>query len=132
MASYLGVSDFLVRADTASVSRLCARATAPNGNTVPVPFGALAGDPILAAALLDASGEILSRCTQGDRYQDADLSGMTGTAQAQLWRLVARLAVCLLWENRMIVGDDVPRPEFYDETYKTLERIESGYKVFAV
>lgn len=131
MALYLAASDYLSRSDVASVGRLCARGT-PDGTTVtkPVTAAALLTDAILAAALLDASGLVRAACLQGDRYLDADLAALTGNAQAALYRLVARLTTCLLWEDRALGGGDVPRPEFYEMAYDDLKRLEEGQRMF--
>ncbi len=127
-ASYLGVGEFLLRADVRSVGRLCSM------TATPIAPGALSGDPVLAAALIDAGGLVLAACCQGDRYNDADLSGLNGSPQAKLFRLIAQLTVCLLWENRMLwdSGSELPRPLYYERAYEDLDRLRAGERMFAM
>lgn len=139
MAAYLSVSDYLPRADIASVARLCSRTGTPLGGStsagtinVAAATAALASDPVLAAALLDASAEVLKSAKIGDLYTNSDLAGMQGLEQAALWRLVARLTACLLWEDRMREGDTgtIEKPIFYELVYDALGKLEQGMKLF--
>lgn len=136
MAGYLSASDYLNRSDVALVSQLCARQT-PNTSGPPTPAPQLTPtqlltDPILAAALLDASSEVLAACTQGDRYTDGDLANLTGTTQAKLFSLVAQKTDCLLWERRQMGTSDIPPPVFYDRVEADLERLRQAQRFFAV
>lgn len=134
MASYLSVTAYLNRSDVMSVSRLCARGVpaATGKNVAPTPLTAsdLGSDPVLAAALLDAAGEILAACLQGDRYTDVDLNALTDNGQAKLYRLQAQLTTCHLWENRHLGANDIPQPEFYVRAFDDLERLRRGERMF--
>lgn len=132
MAALISVTNFLNRADVVSVGRLCARGTSgTSGNSAqPLSLSALQTDTVLAAALTDASGLLVSACLQGDRYTETDLTNLTGNAQGAMYRFLARLAECLLWESRAMGSGDIPQPAFYELTYQDLERLKRGERVF--
>jgi hypothetical protein len=99
--AYLGAAEFLKRCDLRTVGDLC------SDNNVRVASGALASDPSLAAALLDASGIFESYCTKGQRYLPADLALLVASpsvGQGLVYRLLSGLVEVLLWERRPDLG----------------------------
>jgi hypothetical protein len=98
-----------------------------------VSYNAVVNSPIVAAALLDASGELESACITGNRYLPTDLQAMLtngGAGAGLLVSLVASLAWWRLYSRRMPV---TARPEDVASARTALEMIEKlrlGERVF--
>jgi hypothetical protein len=120
--SYLSAADMLNRAD----ARLVGDLVSMNGVRVQLP--ALLTNPVLLAALADASGEVEAAVLRGNRYQPADLLALTGVGQTRLYRLVKDLAMLLLFHLRDDVG---PVPPKYTSALEELEKLACGERIFS-
>lgn len=116
-----GVAEFLKRCDERSVAELV------SDTNTPVDVSSLATDVNLAAALLDATGEVEAAAMHGCRYRPDDLAALTGAAQGRLQRLIARLALVYLYERR---PDRGPIPEVYKAVLDQLEQLRGGEMIF--
>jgi len=110
--SYLPVSEFLNRCDVSLAGDLCS--DGPDR----VPVGSLATDPKLAAALLDACGDLESAVFVSNRYSVADLLAIpSGTpAEGKLYSILTDLTMRALFRRK---------PEIVDE-FKVVERAEKA------
>lgn len=91
-------------------------------------------DPILAAVLDDASGEIDAALLTGGRYLPSQLEALTGNAAAHLIRLTCTLAICFLRKRRPGgFQSDIQQNEA-DEKWAQdrLDRLARGIDVFDV
>jgi len=120
--SYLPVAEFISRVDPRIVGDLCSI----NGQQLSV--STLQNDARLAAALLDASGDVEAACLRGQRYQPADLAALTGVGQGKLWRLIRDLTMCRLYDLRDDLG---PIPPKYAAALEDLERLCCGERIFS-
>ena len=120
-AALLTVAAFLARADARLVGDLCSQ----DGTRVSA--AALPNDPVLAAALLDAQGEVEASALRGQRYAPADLAVLTGAGQAKLFRVLRDLTVLKLYQQR---GEDVP--ERFARVERELEMLGDGEKIFGL
>lgn len=119
--TYLSATQFLLRVDRRTVADLC------SDTGTAVDADALAADANLAAALLDASGEVEAAAMKGARYTPSDLAALTGAAQARLFRLITRIALGLLYERRPDKGKP---PESYQLALDQLQELRDGVMVF--
>lgn len=115
------VAEFLKRCDRRTVCDLVSDAETP------VDAASLATDANLAAALLDATGDVEAAAMKGGRYSPADLAALTGAALGRLLRLVSRLAMVYLYERR---PDKGPLPEVYKVVQEQLELLRQGEMIF--
>lgn len=121
-ATLLSAAQFLLRVDPRTVGDLCSR----DGTRVTA--SGLLSDTVLAAALLDATGEVEAAAMKGNRYTPTDLAALTGAGQARLYRLIARLALVYLYEQR---PDLKEKPSaVLEEVNRQLEELRSGLMVF--
>src|SRR5262245_50972481 len=84
-------------------------------------------DPIVAAALLRASGEVEQACFVGERYTPTDLAALTGASAAALKGMVCDLAFYHIGKRR------VPEPEKiagYKEAKQMLQDLRDGKLIF--
>lgn len=123
---YCTAAEFLKRCDARTVAKLC------SDTGTPVETAALAADPNLAAALLDASGAVEMACLVGGRYAAADLAALPANSPAQgaLYRLVTQLALCMLYDRRPLAADQ--KPWYYDATMAQLDALAEGKRLFAI
>jgi hypothetical protein len=121
--SYLSAAELVKRCDARTLGDLVSDA----GQRVDA--AALLTHPNLLAALDDASGEVEAACTMGQRYDPLDLAALTGVSRARLYRLLARLTVCLLWERR---PDKGPLPDAYKQALDDLRLLAEGERVFGL
>lgn len=88
--------------------------------------------PVVAACLDDASGQVDAACRVAQRYTAAELSGLTGNAQAMLVRLVCDLAYGMLVARRGYTANDAavmaPREKF---ALDMLEALRRGERLFS-
>lgn len=119
--SYCPVGEALKRADQRLLCELCS----DQGSAVAA--SSLLTNANLAAALLDASGDLEAALLVGGRYTPADLAALTGAALGKLYRLITRLAVCYLYERRPDLGDV---PEVYQKAEEHLEVLRTGKWIF--
>lgn len=88
--------------------------------------------PVLLACLDDASGEVDAACRVAQRYTSADLSGLTGNANALLVRLVCDLAYGMLVARRGYAANDnavmAPREKI---AFDMLEALRRGERIFS-
>lgn len=120
--TYLGVSEFLKRADARTVGDLV------SDDGTRVASSSLSGNANLAAALLDASGEVEAAAMKGARYTPADLAALTGAGQARLYRLVTRLTLVYLYERR---PDGREKPSgLLDDVTRQLQELRDGVMIF--
>jgi len=120
-AGLLTAAQFLNRAD----ARLVGDLVSQTGTRVDPT--SLLTDPVLAAALLDAQGELESACQRGQRYAPADLAALTGAGQAKLYRVLRDLCVLKLYQLR---SEDVP--ERFARVERELEMLGDGEKIFGL
>ena len=133
--SYLPVAEFLKRYDVRTIADL----VSDTGAAVDVTT--LSSNANLAAALLDASGDLEAAAMHGAMYTPADLAAIaaatqvvnnvtvdrTTASQGRLFRIVARLALGYLYERRPALGDP---PATVGEALKELEQLRSGEMIF--
>ena len=123
--SYLSAAQMLLRVDPRTVGDLCSR------DGVRVSASGLLSDTVLAAALLDASGEIEAAAMKGARYAPEDLvaiAATTGASQGKMFRMIARLALVLLYEQR---PDHKEKPTAtFQAVQEQLRALEDGISVF--
>lgn len=120
--SYLTPTLFLQYMDGRSVADLVSDAD------VAVSTSSLTSNAIVQLALDTASGMVESACVQSSRYSPEDLAALTGVSQKYFYSLIARLAMCFLWERR---PTENTKPGFYDATQKELEQVRHGERVFS-
>lgn len=90
---------------------------------------AVAASPIVADALLTASGEIESSCYYGGRYSTQDLVALTGAGQALLKQICCDLAFWILKKRRSpaLTPDQVSGAM---EAFEKLDKLRLGEKIF--
>jgi hypothetical protein len=130
---YLGVSEFLKRADVRAVADLVTDSGTRLGSSTNITTmaSALASDPNLAAALADASGELESVCAIGKRYTAADLAVIATSATvsaARMFRILFRLTMCLLYERRLDKGEP---PKVFAQVELDLKALREGEAIFS-
>lgn len=134
--SLLSPAEFLKRFDIRLVADLISDTGARTGGSPNPNASVVQGDPNLAAALLDATGDTEAACIRGERYQPADLFNLanglnpgqtTSAAQGRLFRLIGRLAMCYLYERR---PDKGPIPETYKIAWDHLDALAAGEQIF--
>lgn len=121
----LSVTEFLLRADKRSVARWVSDTGAP------VAAADLATDLVLLAHIRDAEGEVESACLVKGLYTAADLAGLSGRSQGKLFRLITRIAVCLLYERRPGFAESDQPPFFYQQAMEDLEKLSRGERIFS-
>ncbi|MGH2621024.1 MAG: hypothetical protein ACRDHG_10710 [Anaerolineales bacterium] len=87
-------------------------------------------EPVLTEALLAASGEVESACLVGNRYTPTDLLALTGASAAKLRRMVAWLAVDIIYERRGYVDRELPAG--IEKAENGLERLRQGERIFGL
>jgi hypothetical protein len=117
----LSAADFLSRADARVVGDLVSQDGARVDPT------ALLTNPVLAACLLDAQGELEAACQRGLRYSPADLAALTGAGKAKLYRVLRDLTLLKLFGLR-----HQGPPAGYAEVEEELEQLGDGEKVFGL
>jgi hypothetical protein len=90
----------------------------------------LEASPVLARALLAASGEIEASCLPRGQYTPADLAALTGAAQSHLETLVGILAFWWLIRRRYPASDANTIPASVVDAREQLERLRVGEQVF--
>lgn len=120
-ATLLSAAEFLKRCDLRTVADLC------SDTDEPVAEASLAADPNLAAALLDATGEVEAAAMRGGRYTPADLAALTGATQARMRRMIARITMGLLYERRPDKGEPAAS---YKLALEQLELLRQGEMIF--
>jgi phage gp36-like protein len=125
MAAYASGSDLTVRYDIDLVGDLATddRATLNRAN---VP-----GHPAVAAALLDASGEIDVALQAGGRYTPAQLASLTGNSAYHLKRIACDIAMALLFRRRPSIRPDIAETLLKQST-EHLDRLREGENVFGI
>jgi hypothetical protein len=88
----------------------------------------LTGNTILQALLDSAAGEINMACLVGERYTEAQLSGLTGVDQQILFDIEDALAFEKLRLRRGLPLEGYPQIE---QARKMLQLIREGHRVFA-
>lgn len=121
--AYADGDDLVARYDAQFLSELVS-----DSGTV-VDAGDVPDDDNVAAALLDASGEVEAACLQAGRYQPEDLQALTGAALGYLKKIVCGLAVCNLMARRW---PDKPLPEGLKAVGETLEKLRVGERIFGL
>lgn len=121
--SYATPADLLVRYDARLLGDLVQDAN------VRLTSAQLLTDANVIAALLDASGLIESACFVGQRYTSANLNGLTGNSLGLIKRLTCDFAFAFL---RMRRGYDYEQFPLVKESYKLLDRLRLGERVFDV
>lgn len=122
-STYLSVAEFLKRADTRVVQELC------SDTGTPVTSGALTSDPNLAAALLQASGDLEMAVLRSQRISQVDLNTIlttAGAAQATLYSLLADLTLFYLYKRRV----NLTMPEFVKDARERLKKLQAGEDIF--
>jgi len=94
MAAYVTPAEFLLRKDARDVGDLV------SDDETQVAAGDLLTDPVLLAAIDDASGDIDTALMGGGRYTAADLEGLTGNSLATLRRIASELTMFHLLARR--------------------------------
>jgi hypothetical protein len=124
---YLPVAQFLRRVDQTIVAQLCS-----DDPDNPVEVGDLASDDNLAAAIMDAEGEVEAAALLGERYTKEDLQALaastTAAATGKLWRLISDIAWVLLWERRP--NKNLPPPPSLERSNAWLEQLALGKRIF--
>lgn len=120
-STLLSASEFLKRCDKRTVADL----VSDTGTAADV--GTLSADTNLAAALLDATGEVEASAMKGGRYRPADLAALTGAALGRLYRMITRLTLVYLYERR---PDKGPPAELLKTVSEQLELLRQGEAVF--
>lgn len=125
--TYITPAQFLARADVRLVGDLC------SDTGTRVTPSALPSDPNLAAAIMDACGDLEAACLAGHKYEVADLTliatGATSASQARMFRLLSRLTLCYLYERRPEKG---PVPQTYTIAWEHLDALADGKQIFGL
>lgn len=129
LTPYATSQDLLIRQDVGLVGQLAVDngqiATADEINDV----NTVAGMNVYTA-LLSASGEVEYAATRGDRYQPADLAGLTGGSASFFKQIVCDIAMIYLYDRR----DGQNPPENVEEKYKRaqkfMDQLVNGERVF--
>lgn len=90
----------------------------------------LQSSPILARALLAASGEVEAACLPRGQYTPDDLHALTGAAQSHLETVVGLLAFAWLVRRRYPATKQSELPQAFAEAREELERLRVGEHVF--
>lgn len=129
----LSASEYLKRVDPRTIADLVSQ----DGDAVgrqedgSIDLNVLAADAVLAAALVDASGDVEAAAMKGARYTPADLAAIVATqsaARGRLWRMVARLTTGLLYEQRP-EGKTRP-PAYVERALEQLQELRDGVMIF--
>lgn len=121
--SYLSAAEFLKRCDKRTVGQL----VSDDDNIVS--GSSLLTDENLAAALLDASGDVESAATIGGKYLPVDLAALSGAALGKLYRILADVTIAYLIERRPeLVTKDPPS---LGRSMVWLEQLAQGTRIFA-
>ncbi len=125
---YLPVAEFLKRIDPTTVAQLCSDDPAN-----PIDIGSLGINANLAAAIIDAEGEVESAALMGERYSALDLQALAAArpitaATGKLWRLISDIAWVLLWERRP--NKQLPAPPSLERTQAWIEQLALGKRIF--
>jgi phage gp36-like protein len=129
MASYASASDMLTRYDPRPIGDL----VKDDGSRASP--STLLNDPVLAAALQDASGLVDSATLVGGRYSPGDLAGLAPTDNTTLFlkRLVCDLAYGLLISRRGYSrADQLAQAPNYQEALALLEKLRAGELIFDI
>ena len=124
MASYAAVSDLISRKRVTTLNDLATDDGARTGRVE------LATNPVLIAALADASGAVDSALLVGKLYTAEQLEGLTGNALAHLKRITCDIAFCYLLERNPIDPDEAER--YRKLATGHIERLQSGENVFGL
>lgn len=122
--TYMSSTEFLRRVDARVVRDL----VSDTGERVSE--ASLSSNDNLTAILGDASAEFERACVKGGRYHSADIAAMMAAstiARNGVYRILTRLAMCMLWERR---PDKGPIPEIYRTVLDELERLAIGERIF--
>lgn len=123
--AYATADDLSARFDARGVAQLA------SDNDDPVDDADLSSNPVVAAALEDASADIDAALLAAGRYSAADLAGLTGTSLALLKRMTCELAHVYLTERRANLSDDQTRRHEAIRT-RHLEPLRKGTNVFGL
>lgn len=121
-SSYLSVAEFLKRFDW----RVVADLVSDDGTRLAE--ASLPANTNLLAILDDASGDVESAAMMGGKYSAADLAALTGVSQKKLFRIIADLAICYLYERRP--DREMKSPASMDRTQAWLEKLVEGTRIF--
>ena len=109
-----------------SVSKIGAWAAGP-GQPALTQFQILT-NPIVASALMRASGRLEAACARGGRYFPADLAALTGVSQAFMVELVSTLAAHILAKRYLPEPDKIGG---YEDAAKILQDLNDGGIIFS-
>jgi len=116
---YATGSEFLQRYDARLIGDLV------RDDGIQEPVGSLPSNPVLSAALADASAAIDAAVYVGNRYTPAQMSSLSATAAAFVCRLVCDLALVYL-KRRRGRFDSERDGVLLAEINKTLQSLRSG------
>lgn len=122
-SSYLTVAEFLKRYDWRTIARYCS----DTGEALDE--ADLTTDVNLLALLADASGVLEMAALRGSRYSSAQLSALTGVAKAARDRIIADVAICLVYERRPDIFDH-QEPFAYKRAMDQIESLSKGETLF--
>lgn len=126
MAAYATNAQMLERYDARVIGDLVA------DDDTRVAAASLPANTVLTAFLEDASGLILAACLRGERYTEADLTGLTGNSAKHLIRITCDIAMASLYGRRMDSQYEEARAKSEERAEKHLERLRKGEHVFDV
>jgi hypothetical protein len=93
------------------------------------PLSAILTDPVVAAALLGASGVVEQACLVGKRYQPSDLAILNGASQQSLVQLVCDLA---FWRLNVRRHPKSEPTAVYKDNLETLKMLRLGERIWGI
>ena len=125
-SAYATASDFTARYDARTVAQLLSDAD------VQITSGQVPSNASLAALLQEASGMLESACLVGQRYQPADLSGLTGNSMQMLIGIVCGVGMYLLWCRRPEKYKDMKLPSRAELALRQMDDLRDGSRIFGI
>jgi phage gp36-like protein len=126
MSSYASPSDLIARHSVQLIGQL-----ASDTSAALTPAQVLT-DPVVAACLGDAAGEIDSALLRGQRYTVDDLAALTDNSRALLKRINCDGAFVWLWNRKGWGGDDQRVTQSQENFERMLSKLGNGESVFNV
>lgn len=124
--AYVTPAEFLERYDERVIGDLA------SVDGTPVSPGALLSDSRLAAALLDAEGEVNSAAHVAARYTSTQLAALTGAGAAHLKRIVSDIGFFLMIDRR-ILNVSTDERDYRRKVYKDiLDDLRKGIALFDI
>jgi hypothetical protein len=122
-SSYITAAEFLKRYDYRTIARYC------SDTDTAITLAALPTNVNLLALLNDASGILEMAVLRGARYTASQIANLTGVAKAARDRIIADVAICLVYERRPDIFDH-REPVCYTRAMSLIDALAEGKTIF--